>query len=264
MSYLQMAKRSRYATYCQHMRRACVHVRKLRMRRLQDLMANRLRLCIRCRLRFRRIFIPALSVDLWDQIARISLRRTRVVLRSVCKDMHSIPLQISSPMRCALCSKDPFVPVQLRFSWTDPSKQWCESNIPSIFCVRCARAWVSVGMDKGQLKCANGCCNVPVRRNEVLWHRGVDIVHTIHDGNTRFVQIMGYGTWPRSKASLPHPQKYQYMDHVGIGQLQCPLCNETCRSVSDAANHLRGICRQATQQKDALKALVLTKWPGLR
>ena len=155
----------------------------------------------------------------------------------------------------------------LRFSWTSIwynvcSKEWCESKTPSIFCVRCARAWVSVGMDKGQLKCANGCCNVPVRKHEYMWPRGVDVEYSVNEGYTRFGPFMGYGTWPRSPAALAHRKIYQYMDHFGVGQLQCPLCNQTCRSVVDAANHVRGACRQTMQQKNVLKELVLTKWPG--
>lgn len=207
--------------------------------------------------------IPSLSFDIWSMIARRSFI-TRRSLRLVSKDLSNLPLRFRFAAQCSLCKCEPFIPVKLRFDWkiggyrAGAGNSFCPTG--SIFCLRCARAWVEVGISVRNLRCPNGCCQVKLhnyapelRRPFTALLEGKSADPHVDDVSlTQFYLIMGYGKYPRNRAELPHADIYRELDEVGVGKVLCPRCNKNCKSIVNAANHIRTECRQTKAEKQNL------------
>ena len=196
-----------------------------------------------------RLRISQLPFEIWQIISYTSLE-VRKKIRLFCKDLSSIDLRLNSNMICFLCKREPFVPVQLRFDWNG-SFGFCSKN-NSVFCVRCARAWVTACVENKSLQCVNSCCRKRVQHDYGTEYEDIRTLYFVN--NNPFYLYMGYGSWPRHQSHHPHPKLYTSMDKAGVGNVICYRCKQNCGSINNSIYHLRNECRQSyTEQRELVE-----------
>jgi hypothetical protein len=231
--WISIVRRSEYALLCQTIYRFHKHLKKIRARKR----------------------IPPLPFDLWNYIAQNSTFEIRKLILSLSSQTRLIQLRLPFPHVCYLCKKEPFIPVKLRFEWKY-NVFWnkfgfCKHS--PFFCLRCARAWVRVGLAKSCLICTNGCCKIQVQS----FHNRFCVLRTPETNEfIKFDLYMGYGDWPRLGSDICHIEQYKHLDKRGIGNLQCNICNEIFHDHTSAVLHIRNECRSSTDEYARLHGLV--------
>lgn len=232
--WTSIVRRDKYALLCQTMYRFRKHMEKVRSRK----------------------FIPPLPFDVWNYIARNSTFQNRKLIRSLSSQTRIISLRLPFQHLCYLCKKEPFIPVKLRFEWKY-NLFWnkfgfCKHS--PFFCLRCARAWIQVGMEQSRLVCTSGCCKVQMHPYDDRFFS----VRMSPETNelVKFSAWMGYGEWPRHGSEICHSEVFKGLDRQGVGNLQCNVCNEIFHNHTAAVLHIRHECRTPTDENDRLRSLV--------